>query len=393
MMTDIDDRRRDLSNYAMSSGQLQQPVPSGHTLVRPTAGLADRVIGAQPVAVYRDEAKILQKLAALAAAAGTDWFYRYPVKSKDGGQSWIEGPSIKLANDVARIFGNNVNEIREIDVGDAWVFYARFTDIETGFSMERAYRQRKSQGSIKTKDAERQLDISYQIGQSKSIRNCIVNALQIYADHAFELARNSLVDKIGRDLDAYRKRVIEGLAKVPVALNRVERTIGRASKDWLAPDVARVIAMMKSIADGMATVEEVFPAIEATQPPAAPARPPAATPAGHVQPPSDEAGASTAIEHDGDDSQVKPEPSVGDLIGMAQKRPPKDPEVFRMLTRQIIEAAKLAGGKASADFVAWWSGPNARSLRNAAQMSADDTAELSAEIKAAFDEIESGPAR
>jgi hypothetical protein len=78
---------------------------------------------------------------------------------------------------------------------------------------------------------------------------------------------------------------------------------------------------------------------------------------------------------------------------MAQKRPPKDPEVFRMLTRQIIEAAKLAGGKASADFVAWWSGPNARSLRNAAQMSADDTAELSAEIKAAFDEIESGPAR
>ena len=87
------------------------------------------------------------------------------MKKKEGGQDWIEGPSIKLANDVARIFGNNVNEIREVDVGDAWVFYARFTDIETGFSYERAYRQRKSQGSMRTRDADRQLDIAYQIGQ------------------------------------------------------------------------------------------------------------------------------------------------------------------------------------------------------------------------------------
>lgn len=259
---DIEDRRRDLAEFANAAGQVQQPIPGGHALVRPTAGLADRVIGAQIVAVHRDEAKILQKLVQLAAAAGTDWFYRFPVKKKEGGQDWIEGPSIKLANDVARIFGNNINEVREIDVGDAWVFYARFSDIETGFSMERAYRQRKSQSSMKTKDADRQLDIAYQIGQSKAIRNCIVNALQIYADYAFEHARNSLVDKIGKDLAGWRKRTLDGLARMPVELNRVERTVGRASKDWLAPDVSQVIAMMKSIADGMASVDEVFPPLE-----------------------------------------------------------------------------------------------------------------------------------
>jgi hypothetical protein len=264
---DIEDRRRDLAEFANAAGQVQQPVPGGNALVRPTTGLADRVIGAQQVAIYRDEAKILQKLAAIAAAAGTDWFYRFPVKSKDGRTDYVEGPSIKLANDVARIFGNNINEVREIDVGDAWVFYARFTDIETGFSMERAYRQRKSQTSMKTKDADRQLDQTYQIGQSKAIRNCIVNSLQIYADYAFEHARNSLVDKIGKDLDAYRKRVTEGVARIPVALNRVERVIGRAAKDWLAPDIAQAIAMMKSIADGMATVDEVFPPIEQVQAP------------------------------------------------------------------------------------------------------------------------------
>src|SRR4249920_4555 len=215
---DIEDRRRDLAEFANAAGQVQQPIPGGHALVRPTTGLADRVIGAQLVAVHRDEARILQKLEQLAAAAGPDWFYRFPVKKKDGGQDWIEGPSIKLANDIARIYGNCINEVREIDVGDAWVFYARFTDLETGFSMERAYRQRKSQGSFKTRDADRQLDIAYQIGQSKAIRNCIVNALQIYADYAFEQARNSLIDKIGKDLDRWRERTLLGLAKIPVEL-------------------------------------------------------------------------------------------------------------------------------------------------------------------------------
>jgi hypothetical protein len=309
MATDIEDRRGDLAQFANAAGQLQQPVPPGHALVRPTTGLADRVIGAQHVAVYRDEAKILQKLAALAAAAGTDWFYRFPVKSKDGRTDYIEGPSIKLANDVARIFGNNVNEVRELDNGDSWTFYARFTDIETGFSMERAYRQRKSQTSIKTRDADRQLDQTYQIGQSKAIRNCIVNALQIYADYAFEHARNSLVDKIGKDLDGYRKRVVEGVARIPVALNRVERVIGRAAKDWLAPDIAQAIAMMKSIADGMASVDDMFPPIEQAQPAASTAS---------ATPPSAESGPEAAGEAQGGATPNPPRPAPAPDQGRGQ---------------------------------------------------------------------------
>jgi recombination protein RecT len=113
--------------------------------------------------------------------------------------------------------------------------------------------------------------------------------------------------------------------------------------------------------------------------------PPSADDPGDPQP-----GDDTVIEHDadtGEASRADPELTVGALIGMAQKQPPKDPEVFRMLTRQIIEAAKRSGGKASGDMLAWWSGPNARSLRNAAGMTADDTAALSAEVKAAFDEM------
>jgi len=263
-MTDI--HTRDLRDFA-EAPERQPSAPAGHALVRPTSGISERVVGAQPVAVHRDEQKVLQKLATLAAAAGSDWFYRFPVKKKEGGQDWIEGPSIKLANEVLRVFGNLSLEIRELDVGDAWVFYARCTDIEGGSSMERAYRQRKSQSSMRTKDVDRQLDIAYQIGQSKAIRNVVCNFLQIYCDYAFDQAQDSLVEKIGKSLEAWRDRTLEGLRKMPVEVARVERTIGRAAKDWLAPDIARIVAMMRSVADGMASVDEVFPPATEVTPP------------------------------------------------------------------------------------------------------------------------------
>jgi hypothetical protein len=116
---------------------------------------------------------------------------------------------------------------------------------------------------MRTRDADRSLDIAYSIGQSKAIRNVIVNALGIYCDFAFEEAENSLVEKIGKDLAGWRERTVKGLARLAIAPERVERVIGRSAKDWLAPDVAQVVAMCKSIVDGMANADEVFPPLEA----------------------------------------------------------------------------------------------------------------------------------
>src|SRR6185312_9206319 len=251
--TDRDTRRDALDAFAAPAS------PSLVPSVKPLAAPADRVFGAQQVAVYRDEARILQKLAALAAAAGTDWYYRFPVKNKrENSTNWVEGPSIKLANDVARIYGNCDVDVRVIDLGETWLFYARFTDFETGYSLTRPFQQRKSQGSMRT-DNDRALDIAFQIGTSKAIRNVVTNALQTFADYAFEEARQSLVNKIQGNLAGWRDRTVDGLKKMPVELVRVELVVGRSVKDWLAPDIARVIAMMKAIADGMATVDETFP--------------------------------------------------------------------------------------------------------------------------------------
>jgi hypothetical protein len=255
------------------------------------------------------------------------------VRKKEGGQDWIEGPSIKLANDVARIFGNNVNEVREIDVGDAWIFYARFTDIETGFSMERAYRQRKSQTSMRTRDVDRQLDIAYQIGQSKAIRNVICNALQIYADYAFEQAQNSLVDKIGKNLEGWRKRVLERLAEMPVDVTRVERVVGRSAKDWLAPNIAQIVAIVKSISDGMTTVDEAFPVSEATSPTSSQEEAPS-TAVG------EEEGGGQAVQPGADEQSAASLSSSTEGIPAAADHPTED--LIALAYRRGVEA-KAAG--------------------------------------------------
>lgn len=249
------DRRNALDEFASAPAREIMPSPS----VLPMASAGDRVFGAQNVAVYRDEARILQKLAALGAAAGDDWFYRFPVKNKNGGKDFIEGPSIKLANDVARIYGNCEVDTRVIDLGPSWLIYARFTDFESGYALTRPFQQNKNASRMGGSDNDRRLDIAFQIGVSKAIRNVVTNALQTFSDYAFEAARNSLIDKIGKDVQKWRDKTLAGLANHNVEAQRVEFVVGRAAKDWTAPDIAKIIAMMKAIADGMATIDETFP--------------------------------------------------------------------------------------------------------------------------------------
>lgn len=220
----------------------------------------DRAIGAQQVAVRRNELKILRQLAELGAAAGSDWFYRYPVKKKGGGTEYIEGPSIKLANDLARLYGNCDVDSVVIDMGDHWMIYSRFIDYETGHSRRRPWMQHKSASKLGGDDDDRRMGMSLQTGISKAERNIITKVLQTFADWAFQEARSSLVDEIGRDLDKWRRLAAEKLqAKY---LPRAERLLGRPLKQWLAEDLARVRAMILAVEDGMADPDESFPPIE-----------------------------------------------------------------------------------------------------------------------------------
>lgn len=262
MTEDRDDRLDALNRFARddtsaSRGDLTIPAQAFNAV-------GDRIVGAQNVAVRRNVTKVLADLKSLAAAAGGEWMYRIPYKDRrSNSTTWVEGPSVKLANDLARIYGNcSVSTVRVLDMGNEWLFVCRFVDYETGFDYERPFQQRKGASRIGGEDDGRRQEISFQIGASKAIRNVVVNALQTFADFAFEEARNAIVDRIGQDLPTWRAKTIARLAD-HVDLDRVERALGRKASEWLAPDVARAIAMMKAVTDGMATLDESFPPLGA----------------------------------------------------------------------------------------------------------------------------------
>jgi hypothetical protein len=249
-----EERKSALDDFAAKTA------PEATAMVAVTAGPPpDAVYGSREVARLRDNRMVLTEIRELAAAAGSDWYYRFPVKNKKAGSTdWIEGPTIELALDIARAYGNCHIDCRAQDLGHTILFHARFHDVEKGFSITRPFQQRKGASRLGGADDARRDDIDFQIGASKAIRNVILNALRTYANFGFEEAKEALVDKIGSNIERYRRTTVERISSM-VPLVRVEAVIGRKAADWLAPDIARVIAMGKAIADGMATVDETFP--------------------------------------------------------------------------------------------------------------------------------------
>lgn len=215
-------------------------------------------ITAIPVQVPRDEAKVLNKLRTRAAMAGDDWYYRFPVKDK-GATKYIEGPSIKCANNVAQLFGNCAIRTRAIDNFDSWIIYARLEDYEQGFVYERPWLQPKGQQTLSTRDQGRAEAIAFQIGVSKAIRNVVCNALELFTTFAFEEARNSMVERIGKALPATIEKIKARLGEMSVDVKRIEALVGRPVASWLAPDCARVIAEITAISEGMASIDETWP--------------------------------------------------------------------------------------------------------------------------------------
>jgi hypothetical protein len=219
------------------------------------------LITAQRVAVPRDEKKIMMRLREKAAINGDRYFYSWEAKQKKGGKGLIEGPTIKAANLVARLFGNCAVDVRSMPYDATHdITYARFADIETGFSTVRAFKQRRNQ-DMGMSDKERAEDIAFQIGQSKAIRNVISNALDDFCQELVDQAKTALVDWLTNDT----KNVEKAWNKIGaiqeqhgITDKQIEDLIGRPNSEWLPRHLAKVLVAMRSIENGDATVKDIF---------------------------------------------------------------------------------------------------------------------------------------
>lgn len=249
--------------FHQGGADLGSVIPAGMGMTRSASGMpVNEIITAQRVAVPRDMRRILANMKALATAAGKEYVYGWEVNDrKNNRKEWIEGPTITLANDLAREYMNCQVDCRVIDEGKHWVFYARFVDLETGFSMVRAYQQRKGQ-DIGMKDDQRALDMVFQIGQSKAIRNVVVNALRSLVNYSMDAAKGALLDKVGKNPEGARQWIKQELVRLAIDLKRVEAVYGRTADHWTVPDMARIYTELQSVADGMMNAEDLYPAPE-----------------------------------------------------------------------------------------------------------------------------------
>lgn len=237
------------------------------------------IITAQRVAVKRDIRSILTNIKSLAAGAGQQFYYSWSVNDRaNNRQSLVEGLGIKGAMAVATCYGNcRVDAVIAQETQSHVTFAARFVDFETGFTLTRLFQQRKNQNTG-MKDKDRAADLVFQIGQSKAIRNVIIQALPTYCEEAKEAAKSALIGRIADNPDGARNHILGRLEDLGIEVNRVERVVGRTVAKWSAQHMARIWAELTAIQDGLADADDLYPTGGNTDDEATASPPPAAAP-------------------------------------------------------------------------------------------------------------------
>mgnify|MGYP001604259596 FL=1 len=210
----------------------------------------------------RDLDRIVAAMDREAEYAGATFWYSWPQAGER-----IEGPTIGLANSLAREWGNCAATCELEETDEAFYITARFIDLESGFQMERVFRQRKSAVAGKY-DPERKLDIALQIGCSKAIRNAIVNSVPRWlVERVIEKAKDALAKGISAEgLQAAADKCVAAFVGFKVGEVMLVRKVGKPRAQWTNRDVAALCADHAALKSGDANVVELFPPEEAPAP-------------------------------------------------------------------------------------------------------------------------------
>lgn len=230
-------------------------VATGRALQRTQTQFATAIAVQKPRKVEMVQAAVLKE----AAMAGEAFFYSWTTKNKDGSTGLIEGVSIDGALILVRNWGNcaTVVELHE-DAPMHWVLSASFIDHETGYTGNRLFRQRKGQSPLNRHDKDRGADIDFQIGQSKAIRNVVLNCMPPYmVDKAMGAAKTAAEAAIG-DLPAAITNVVAAFSKIKVTEPMLVWKVGVEKAKWQKRDVVMLRSIGNAIKLKQTTAENEF---------------------------------------------------------------------------------------------------------------------------------------
>lgn len=251
--------------------ELVEAVPSGVALIKAENSQMASIARLNP----RDERTVLKKVMAeinLAPELAGSKFYSIPYKDRDpetGEEKtvYVEGPSIKLALQILRRYGNAAAEVRRMDEDDDKInLVAVFLDYETNVRIAKSYTVskwfKKRNGQTIRLDAQR-LTSHIQANASKALRNVILDSVPEEMVHvAYKEVRKLADKKSKKEVTADPKKWAEDTAKAFLALKVPEAALisylGHPLEKSTPEEVSKLRGIYNAIKDGHTTAMEVF---------------------------------------------------------------------------------------------------------------------------------------
>ncbi|KKL58351.1 hypothetical protein LCGC14_2226250, partial [marine sediment metagenome] len=150
-----------------------------------------------------------------------------------------------------------------VEVSGAYdIFTASFVDIEKGFTVKRAFKQKRSIAPGKY-DADRWLDMEFQKAQSKAIRNVIASGVPRWLiNQAVEKAQQAVLNNISKEgIEKASTSAIDFLGQYGVSIESIIERVGKPLNEWASSDIAMLRGCASELKDGQASAETLFPSI------------------------------------------------------------------------------------------------------------------------------------
>lgn len=191
-------------------------------------------------------------------------FYRVPNRGS--------GPSVHLARELARIWGNveyGVHELRRDDEAGESEIQAFAWDVQTNTRSTRTFivpHARMAKGARQKLVDLNDIYLSNQNIGARAVRECIFTVLPTtFVETAEDLCRATLKDgegtPIAERIDAMIARFRESFG---VTVAQLETKMGRKRGTWDGGTIAEATVLYKSLQRGEVTVDEEFPAVGVT---------------------------------------------------------------------------------------------------------------------------------
>lgn len=186
-------------------------------------------------------------------------YYVLPRKAKDGQKKDIVGPSVRLAEIVAKSYGNLRVGTRVMDIGERDVtVQAVCHDLETNLAVSVEVKRR-----ITYKDGTRYNDdmifMTANAASSIAYRNAV---LRVVPSPIWESVFHEAMEPkkaVGKDISQNTTKALETFIKMGVSTEQILFRLGRkAVQDVTSQDIVELRGIYTAIQEGTATLDEVF---------------------------------------------------------------------------------------------------------------------------------------